>query len=80
VIVYPELTQPCEDLVDLVVLEELMDTATAQPCRRSDLPDREASSVGSNNRPDPFLLRVGQPYRGETQPRLELLFPSDTLV
>src|SRR5712692_6566704 len=45
--------------IGLVVLEELMDTATRQPRGRGDLSDRQPGLVGGDDRPDPFLLCLG---------------------
>jgi hypothetical protein len=41
-----------------MILEELMDTAAAQSCRRGDVADGESSLMGRNDGPDPFALGV----------------------
>jgi hypothetical protein len=41
-----------------MIVEELMDTAAAQSCRRGDVADGEAGLMGRNDGPDPFALGV----------------------
>src|SRR2546428_5413082 len=74
-----EQTEPRGDLASLIVLEELMDTATAQPRGRSDLSDRQPGLVGRHDGPDPFLLRLGEARCRQAQSGCELLFVSDTV-
>jgi hypothetical protein len=42
----PEMAEPRRDLLRLGALEELMDTAAAQPCRGGDLSDGQPGVVG----------------------------------
>jgi hypothetical protein len=64
----------------LVVLEELMDPAAAQPSRGGDLADRQPGVAGGHDRPDPFLLCLRQSRGRQTESCLELLLVPDALV
>ena len=79
VVMGTELTEPRGDLAGLVVLEELMDTAPAQPGRGGNLSDRQPGLVGRHDGPDPFLLRLGQARGRQAQSGCELLCVSDTV-
>ena len=76
----PKLTEPRRDLPGLGVLEELMDTAAAQPRSGRNLSDRQPSVVGRHDGPDPFLLCLSQSCSRHTETCLKLLFVPDTLV
>jgi hypothetical protein len=80
VVVGTELTEPRGELTGRIVLEQLMDTAPAQPSCCGDLAAGQSSLVGGHNRPDPFLLCVGQPGSRQAQPCCELLVTLDALV
>jgi len=76
----PEMAEPRRDLPGLGVLEELMDTAAAQPCRGGDLSDGQPGVVGCHDRPDPFLFCRSQSCGRQTEACLELLLVPDTLM
>ena len=59
VVVGTELTEPRGALLGLVALQELMDTAAAQPRSCGSLSDRQPSVMGSHDGPEAFLLRFG---------------------
>jgi hypothetical protein len=65
--------------MSFLVPGKLVDTAPAQACCRSALADGQSSLVGGHDGPEPFLFCVSQTGRSETQPCLELLFPTDAV-
>src|SRR5262245_51818863 len=72
--------EPCGDLAGLVILEELMDTAAAEPRGGGNLSDGQPGVVGCHDRPDPFLLCLSQSRGRQTEAGLELLLVLDALV
>jgi len=72
--------EPLRNVAGFMVLEELMDAASAQSGRRGNVADRESGIMGRNDGPDTFAFGFLSSRGGQLEPSFKFSFMLDKLV